>query len=99
MTLAITVDRRKIHQFCRKHHIHRMAFFGSVLRTDFDTESDVDVLVEFEPDHTPGLQFFAIQDELSKILGRNVDLNTPQFLPSNFRNDVMAGAEIQYEQA
>lgn len=99
MTLAITVNHQKIHQFCRKHHIRRLAFFGSVLRTDFDTESDVDVLVEFEPGHTPGLKFFAIQDELSKILGRNVDLNTPQFLCSYFRKDVMAGAETQYEQA
>jgi predicted nucleotidyltransferase len=99
MTLAITVDRRKIHHFCRKHHIRRLAFFGSVLRTDFDTESDVDVLVEFEHGHTPGLKFFAIQDELSKILRRNVDLNTPQFLPSNFRKDVMTGAETHYDHA
>jgi hypothetical protein len=99
MTLAITVERRKIHRFCRKHHIRRLAFFGSVLRTDFDMDSDVDVLVEFEPGHTPGLQFFTIQDELSKILGRKVDLNTPQFLCSYFRNDVTAGAETQYEQA
>jgi predicted nucleotidyltransferase len=99
MPLAIAVDRQKIRQFCRKHHIRRLAFFGSVLREDFGPGSDVDVLVEFEPDHTPGLQFFSIQEELSQILGRKVDLNTTKFLSPYFRDEVTAEAVVQYEQA
>ena len=99
MSLTIAVDRSKIRRFCRKHHIRRLAFFGSVLREDFNPGSDVDVLVEFEPGHTPGLQFFAIQEELSQILRRKVDLNTSKFLSSYFRDEVTAEAVVQYEQA
>ncbi len=95
----IPVNRAKIAEFCRKHHIRRLAFFGSVLRDDFRPDSDVDVLVEFEPEHTPGLAFFAMEDELSEILGRKVDLNTPNFLSPFFRAQVEAEAEAQYEQA
>jgi predicted nucleotidyltransferase len=99
MPLAIAVDRQKIRQFCRKHHIRRLAFFGSVLREDFGPGSDVDVLVEFESSRTPGLQFFSIQEELSQILGCKVDLNTPKFLSSYFRDEVITEAVVQYEQA
>lgn len=99
MSLAIRVNRQQIRKFCRKHHIRRLAFFGSVIRDDFSPESDIDVLVEFEAGHTPGLFFFAIQDELSRILGRQVDLNTPDFLSRYFRNEVLQEAEVQYEQA
>jgi hypothetical protein len=95
----IPVNRAKIAEFCRKHHIRRLAFFGSVLRDDFRPDSDVDVLVEFEPEHTPGLAFFAMEAELSEILGRKVDLNTPNFLSPYFRAQVEAEAEMQYEQA
>ena len=95
----IPVDRAKIAEFCRKHHIRRLAFFGSVLRDDFRPDSDVDVLVEFAPGHVPGLAFFAMEAELSKILGRKVDLNTPQFVSPRFRDQVMAEAQLQYEQA
>jgi predicted nucleotidyltransferase len=95
----IPVNRAKIAEFCRKHHIRRLAFFGSVLRDDFRPDSDVDVLVEFEPEHTPGLAFFAMEAELSEILGRKVDLNTPNFLSPYFRAQVEAEAEAQYEQA
>ncbi len=95
----IPVDRIKIAEFCRKHHIRRLAFFGSVLRDDFRPDSDVDVLVEFEPEHTPGLAFFAMEAELAEILGRKVDLNTPNFLSPYFRAQVEAEAEAQYEQA
>lgn len=76
-----------------------MALFGSVLRDDFCPGSDVDVLVEFEPGHTPGLDFFDMQDELSTILGHNVDLNTPNFLSPYFRDRVMAEAEVLYDAA
>jgi predicted nucleotidyltransferase len=92
----LKVDHRKIAVFCRKHHIRKLSFFGSVLRDDFGPGSDVDVLVEFEPGHTPGLAFFAMEQELSTILGHKVDLNTPQFLSPYFRGDVVAEAEAEY---
>ena len=96
MAARIAIDRERVAAFCRRHHIRRLALFGSVLRDDFTAESDVDVLVEFEPGHVPGLAFFAMQDELSAILGRKVDLNTPGFLSRYFRDEVLAEAETQY---
>jgi predicted nucleotidyltransferase len=90
MVAHIAVDEARIAEFCRKHHIRKLAFFGSVLRDDFRPDSDVDVLVEFEPGHVPGLAFFAMQDELSELLGRRVDLNTPGFLSPYFRDAVIA---------
>jgi hypothetical protein len=92
----ITVDRARLADFCRRHHIRRLAFFGSVLRDDFRPDSDVDVLVEFEPGHVPGLAFFGMELELSAILGRRVDLNTPQFVSPDFRSQVLEEAEVQY---
>ena len=97
--LHIHVDQKRIAEFCRRHHIRRLSFFGSVLRDDFRPESDVDVLVEFEPERVPGLAFFAMEEELSQILGRRVDLNTPQFVSPHMRERVLAEAEAQYEQA
>jgi len=99
MAARIFVDHQKIVDFCRHHHIRRLAFFGSVLRNDFRPESDVDVLVEFEPGHVPGLAFLSMEEELSRILGRKVDLNTPGFLSPHFRDQVLAEAEVQYAQA
>ncbi|HEY7220390.1 MAG TPA: nucleotidyltransferase family protein [Candidatus Binatia bacterium] len=92
----ISVNQNKLRDFCQRHHIRRLAFFGSVLREDFSPESDVDVLVEFEPGYIPGLSFFRMQDELSQILGRKVDLNTPHSLSRYFRDLVLAEAEVQY---
>jgi uncharacterized protein len=96
MSVAIAVDRARIAAFCQQHHIRRLALFGSVLRPDFREESDVDVLVEFEPGYTPGLAFFAMEEELSQILGKRVDLNTPGFLSPDFRTQVLSGAETLY---
>lgn len=92
----IQISQDRLTALCRKHHIRKLSFFGSVLRDDFSPQSDVDVLVEFEPGHTPGLEFFGIEAELSGILGRKVDLNTAQFLSRHFRNDALAEAEVQY---
>ena len=94
--IRIDVPRGRIVEFCRRHHICRLAFFGSVLRDDFTPESDVDVLVEFEAGKTPGLAFFRMQDELSEILGRRVDLNTSNELSKYFKNEVLAEAEPIY---
>lgn len=98
MSLKIPVDRHKIAEFCKRHHIKRLAFFGSVLRDDFRSDSDVDVLVEFEPGHAPGLAFYGMEIELSEILGRKVDLRTPADLSRYFRQDVLKLAEVQYAQ-
>lgn len=92
----IQVDKSAIAEFCRRHNIKRLAFFGSVLRDDFRDNSDIDVLVEFESGHTPGFAFFSMQDELSVILGRQVDLHTPQFLSSYFRQRVIDESEVEY---
>lgn len=92
----IQVPRAKLHAYCRDHGIRRLAFFGSVLRDDFRPDSDVDVLVEFLPGHHVGLAFFNMQEELSQLLGRRVDLNTPAFLSHHFRDQVLKEAENQY---
>jgi hypothetical protein len=96
-TIAIKIDKQQIAEFCRRHHIRWLRLFGSVLRPDFGPESDVDVLVEFEPEHTPGWDFFGMQEELSRIIGRQVDLNTPGFLSRYFRDEVRSGALPIYE--
>lgn len=97
MTLQVDVDREQIAAFCRRHHIRRLAFFGSVLRSDFRAESDVDVLVEFEPGFTPGLRFIAMERELSALLGgRRIDMVTPKFLNHRIRDRVLAQAETRY---
>jgi predicted nucleotidyltransferase len=83
----------RIEAFCRRHRIRRMAIFGSALRDDFGRGSDVDVLVEFEPGARVGLAFFSMQDELSALLGRKADLNTPGFLSRYFRGSVLREAE------
>jgi predicted nucleotidyltransferase len=92
----IPIPGDAIAAFCEKHHIRKLAFFGSVLRDDFRADSDVDVLVEFETGHVPGLAFFEMETELSRILGRKVDLYTPAFLSRYFRDQVLEEAEVQY---
>ena len=74
--LKINVPREKIEAFCKKNHIRKLAFFGSVLRDDFGPKSDIDVLVEFEKGKTPGLAFFGMHEELAEIFKRDVDLLT-----------------------
>jgi uncharacterized protein len=96
MSPRLAVDRDRIADFCRRYHIRRLALFGSVLREDFGPASDVDVLVEFEPGHVPGLAFFSMQEELSRLLGRPVDLNTAGFLSRYFRQAVQDEAEPLY---
>lgn len=96
MVAGFDIPRSEIAAFCRRSHIRRLAFFGSVLRHDFTSASDVDVLVEFEPGHQPGLAFFAMQDQLSSIIGRRVDLNTAADLSPYFRQTVLDEAEPIY---
>jgi predicted nucleotidyltransferase len=98
--IQIFVDKKSIAEFCQKNHIRRLALFGSVLREDFHPESDVDVLVDFEPAHVPGLFGIArMERELSAIFGgRKVDLRTAEDLSRYFRQDVLREAEVQYAQ-
>jgi len=98
MNKNISIQKDKIAEFCKKHHIQRLATFGSSLRKDFGPESDVDILVNFEPGRTPGFfKLFEMEDELSRLLGgRKVDLRTPQDLSRYFRDKVVEGAEVQY---
>ena len=100
MALRIFVPREEIADFCRRHHIRRLAVFGSALRPDFNEESDIDILVEFEPGHVPGLLRLArMERELSALLGgRKVDLRTPEDLSRYFRDEVLREAEVQYAQ-
>jgi uncharacterized protein len=93
---GIDMPTERIAAFCRQNGIRRLALFGSILRDDFGPESDIDVLVEFQPGVRVGLSFFRIQDELSEILGRRVDLNTAGFLSAQFRDDVITEAEPVY---
>ena len=92
--MRIPIDGGMIAEFCDWHHVRKFALFGSVLRSDFGPGSDVVVLVEFEPGHVPGFGFIALQDELSRPLGRAVDLNTPQSLSASLREKVLAEAEV-----
>jgi predicted nucleotidyltransferase len=94
--IKIRVPRKKLVEFCQKNHIRKLAFFGSVLRNDFGPQSDVDVLVEFEQGKTPGFAFFGMQEELSGILKRKVDLNTPGFLNKHFRDRILREAKVEY---
>ena len=97
MRARILIERQKIVEFCRRNHIRRLALFGSVLRDDFGPDSDVDILVEFEAGHVPGLAFIRLEQELSRLLGgRRVDLVTPKFLNERIRDRVLGDAEVQY---
>jgi len=97
--VRIEVPHDRLVDFCRRHHICRLALFGSVLRDDFTPDSDVDVLVEFEEGKTPGFAYFTMQEELSDILGRRADLKTPNELSKYFRDEVLAEAEELYVEA
>jgi hypothetical protein len=96
---GVEIPQDRIEAFCRRHRIRKLALFGSILRDDFRPESDVDVLVEFEPGATPGFGFIGVQEELSGILGHKVDLNTPQCLSKYFVDDVVREARVLYDAA
>ena len=97
ITLPINLSQEEIEQFCQDKSIHKFSLFGSVLRDDFTNKSDVDVLVEFEKGKTPGLAIITMQDELSQMINRQVDLRTPEDLSRYFREQVLAEAMVIYE--
>jgi predicted nucleotidyltransferase len=91
------INSEELSTFCHRHHIKKLSLFGSVLRSDFNETSDLDVLVEFEPADIPGLiRLSAIERELTVLFGRKVDLRTPQDLSRYFRDQVLTTARVQY---
>lgn len=100
MTIKLFLSHDQIRAFCHRHHIRRMQLFGSILRDDFDPDSDIDVLVEFEPGAVITLfDMVDMQEELAALLGRDVDLATPAGLSKYIRADVLAQAQVIYEHA
>ena len=98
MLANIAVPHDAFVDFCERHHIRKMSLFGSVLRDDFRPDSEIDVLVEFEEGHIPGLfRFVDLQFELADLFGREVDLNSPDDFSPYFRRKVLATAQVQYE--
>ena len=98
--LPIVIDHEKIAVFCRARGIRKLSLFGSVLRDDFDPQrSDVDVLAELLPTARPGWEFFGWHEDLAPIIGRKVDLHTPNSLSKYFRAEVLREALPVYEQA
>jgi predicted nucleotidyltransferase len=100
MQPAIQVNKERLGEFCRSNHIAKLSFFGSVLRNDFSANSDIDVLIDFEAGHTPGLlRIVQLERELSSLLhDRKVDIRTSQDLSRYFRKQILATAEVQYAQ-
>jgi predicted nucleotidyltransferase len=98
--MNIKIPKKRLAEFCKKNHITKQSLFGSSLRDDFEPDSDVDMLVEFGPEAHFGLIGFAgLELELTEILGRKVDLNTPDCVSKYYREKVLAEAEVQYDAA
>jgi len=95
--MHIELPKERIEEFCKRHHIRKLSLFGSALRDDFSPESDLDLLVEFDPAHIPGLiRLAGMEIELSEILGRKVDMRTAQDLSRYFRDEVLNSSKVQY---
>ena len=99
MRIKIDIPKGQIESFCRRYGVHRLVVLGPALREDLRQEGDIDILIDFEPGVRVGfVTFLRIQEELSRMLGRKVDLNTRGFLSPYFREEVVRGAEVIYEQ-
>lgn len=100
-TLPFDIDQVVLAHFCHRNRnrIRSLAVFGSALRPDFGPASDIDLLVEFEPSEVPGFGFFRIQEELTQLFGRQVDLETAGFLSAHFRHKVITEAFVLYDAA
>jgi uncharacterized protein len=97
MTLsAFNIDEMRLHALCDEYGVRRLAVFGSRSRGEQTPQSDLDILVEFEPNKTPGLKFFRLQRELSSLFKLNVDLNTAGFLSPYFRDEALRSAQTIY---
>jgi uncharacterized protein len=97
MKIDLSIYKDRIAQFCKKHHILKLSLFGSLLHNNFTTGSDIDFLVEFDPEHIPGLiRLAGMEIELSQLLGYPVDMRTPNDLSKYFRDEVIRESEVQY---
>lgn len=97
MNLCIQINHKDLVTFCRRYHISKLAFFGSVLREDFRLDSDVDVLVEFEPEQVPGfIELMTMQREFSEMIQREADFRTREDLSPRFQQQVVETAEVAY---
>ena len=95
--LPVMIPKEKLAEFCKRNHIRKLSIFGSALRENLGPDSDIDLLVEFDPDNVPGLiRLAGMENELSEILGRKVDIRTAQDLSRYFRQDVIKSSEVQY---
>ncbi len=99
MRARIPIDRERVTDFCQRHHVRKLSLFGSVLRDDFRVDSDVDVLIEFDPSHIPGfLRLGQMERELSSILGsRRLDVLTPKSLHPAILDRVLSDAEVHFD--
>jgi predicted nucleotidyltransferase len=95
--IHIEIPKERIKEFCKSHHIKKLSLFGSALRDDFSPESDLDILVEFDPAHIPGfIRLAGMEIELTEILGRKVDMRTAQDLSRYFRDEILNSSKVQY---
>ena len=93
----IDIPTPELAELCRRHHIRKLMLFGSVLRADFGPDSDIDILVEFEPNHFVGFRIFQVEEELSQLFGgRKIDLVNPKFLNRHLKERVLASAQVHY---
>jgi hypothetical protein len=98
ITLPVEIPHQAVVAFCERNHVRKLSLFGSVLTDRFRDESDIDMLVEFQPGHVPGLiELAGMEIELSDVIGRKVDLRTPGELSRHFRDKVVASAVPQYQ--
>lgn len=95
----VVIPAEHLGELCRQFGVRRLAFFGSVLRHDFRPDSDLDVLVEYVPGTLTGFRFFELEEKLTELFGRKVDLNTQAFLHPRFRDEVLGEAENVYDAA
>ena len=96
-TIRTNIPKKQLAQFCESYHVRRLSLYGSALRDDFGPDSDIDILIEFEPGYKTGLLKMArMENELSDMLGRKVDLRTPGDLSRYFRQEVLESAEVAY---
>ena len=97
-SLEQNIPKKKLNEFCKRNHIRKLSIFGSAIRGELQADSDIDLLVEFDQDHTPGLfSIIKMEMELTEVLGRKVDLRTPEDLSQYFRDEVVQNARVQYQ--
>ncbi len=99
MVRNVEIENEGLTDLCQRHHIRKLSLFGSVLRDDFGPESDVDVLVRFDPDFPVGFRIFEIEEELSQLFGgRRIDIVNEKYINPRLRSRILGEAQVQYDQ-